>query len=255
MTKKVLLLGESWITAETHYKGFDQFNSAHFHLGGEPFVEAVDGDEYSVTYWPAHVAVDKLAFDMEGLKEWDVIILSDIGANTLLLHPDVFIRSQPRPNRLKLLRDWTLEGGALMMIGGYLTFQGIDGKGRWHKTAVEEVLPVTCLPYDDRVEVPEGFSAVVTQPDHPLMKGVEGAWPLLLGANEIVPKPDAEVVATLPAGDGSHPLLVAGKAGKGRSIAWASDVGPHWLPNDFIAWPGYKQIWLNCLDWLTGKDA
>ncbi|QEW22511.1 putative membrane protein [Marinibacterium anthonyi] len=255
MTKKVLLVGESWVTAETHFKGFDQFNSVNFHLGGKPFVEAVDGDKYSVTYWPSHEAVDKLAFDMDGLNEWDVIILSDIGANTLLLHPDVFLRSQPRPNRLKLLREWTLQGGALMMIGGYLTFQGIDGKGRWHKTPVEDVLPVTCLPIDDRIEVPEGFSAVVTQPDHLLMKGVEGEWPLLLGANEIVAKPGAEVIATLPAGDGSHPLLVAGTAGEGRTIAWASDVGPHWLPNDFIAWPGYKQIWLNCLDWLTGEDA
>ena len=39
-----------------------------------------------------------------------------------------------------------------MMIGGYFWFQGIDGRARWHKTAVEEVLPVTRIPYDDRFE-------------------------------------------------------------------------------------------------------
>ena len=38
MTKKVLLVGESWTSAATHYKGFDQFSSVTFHLGAEPFV-------------------------------------------------------------------------------------------------------------------------------------------------------------------------------------------------------------------------
>ena len=27
MTKKVLLVGESWVSSATHYKGFDQFGS------------------------------------------------------------------------------------------------------------------------------------------------------------------------------------------------------------------------------------
>ena len=26
------------------------------------------------------------------------------------------------------------------MIGGYFSFQGIDGRARWHRTAVEEAL-------------------------------------------------------------------------------------------------------------------
>ena len=44
------------------------------------------------------------------------------------------------------------------MIGGYFSFQGIDGKARWRNTPVEEALPVSCLAYDDRLEIPEGFS-------------------------------------------------------------------------------------------------
>lgn len=47
------------------------------------------------------------------------------------------------------------------MIGGYFSFQGIDGKARWHRTVVEDALPVTCLPYDDRLEIPEGFRPVI----------------------------------------------------------------------------------------------
>jgi uncharacterized membrane protein len=57
------------------------------------------------------------------------------------------------------------------MIGGYLTFQGIDGRGRWHGTPVEEVLPVTIQAIDDRMEVPEGFNPVVVN-DHPLLAGL-----------------------------------------------------------------------------------
>ncbi len=39
-------------------------------------------------------------------------------------------------------------------IGGYYSFQGIDGRARWRKTPIEDVLPVTCLAYDDRIEMP-----------------------------------------------------------------------------------------------------
>ena len=30
---EVLLVGESWVTAATHYKGFDSFSSVTFHKG------------------------------------------------------------------------------------------------------------------------------------------------------------------------------------------------------------------------------
>jgi uncharacterized membrane protein len=59
------------------------------------------------------------------------------------------------------------------------------------------------------------------------------------------------VLARLPASEGGHPLLVAGAFGEGRSVAWTSDVGPHWLPNSFVAWPGYARLWGNLLSWVT----
>lgn len=254
MTKtKVLLLGESWVSAATHYKGFDQFGSVTFHLGAEPLVAALKDSEFELVYWPAHEAVEKLPFTLEELSEYKAIILSDIGANSLLLHPDVWLHGKTVPNRLKLLRDWTHAGGALIMIGGYFSFQGIDGKARWHRTAVETALPVTCLPYDDRLEIPEGFRAVVTAAGHPMLEGLDGEWPVLLGANEVVVKegPDVEVLARLPDDQGGHPLLVTGTYGKGRSVAWTSDIGPHWLPTSFVQWPGYARLWKNMLVWAT----
>lgn len=253
MTKKVLLVGESWISSATHYKGFDQFGSVTFHLGAEPLVKALEGSEYELTYMPAHEAVEKFPFDMEGLDAYDVIILSDIGANSLLLPPAVWLHSKTVPNRLKLIKTWVEKGGGLLMVGGYFSFQGIDGKARWRRTAVEDVLPVTCLPYDDRVEIPEGAKAVVTMADHPTVAGMSGEWPLLLGVNEVEvrDRADVEVVARLPDDQGGHPLLVTGSFGKGRSAAWTSDIGPHWLSPTFCEWDGYGRLWKNVLGWLS----
>ncbi len=136
MTIKVLLVGESWVTSATHYKGFDQFGSVTFHLGAEPLVAALKGSQFDLTYMPAHEAVESFPFGMEGLDAYDIIILSDIGANSFLLPPAVWLRSQTVPNRLRLIKAWVERGGGLLMVGGYLSFQGIDGKARWRKTPV-----------------------------------------------------------------------------------------------------------------------
>ena len=54
-----------------------------------------------------------------------MIILSDIGSNTLLLPPEVFLEGKRVPNRLELLKEYVSQGGGLVMAGGYLSFQGI----------------------------------------------------------------------------------------------------------------------------------
>lgn len=251
--KKVLLVGESWTSSAIHYKGFDQFGSVTFHLGAEPLVKALDGSEYELTYMPAHDAVEKFPFEMAGLDAYDAIILSDIGANSLLLPPAVWLHSKTVPNRLRLIKAWVEKGGGLLMVGGYFSFQGIDGKARWRRTAVEDTLPVTCLPYDDRVEIPEGSTAVVLKPDHPVMAGLSGEWPLLLGVNEVEvrDRADVDVLARLPEDQGGHPLLVTGTHGEGRTVAWTSDIGPHWLSPAFCEWEGYARLWKNILGWMT----
>ncbi|WP_413737329.1 glutamine amidotransferase [Sodalis sp. RH21] len=253
--KNILLVGETWVTSATHFKGFDQFGSVTFHSGAKAVIAALAGTEFTLTHMPAHEAVEAFPFTHQELSRYDAILLSDIGANSLLLHPDVWLQGKTVINRLNLLRDWTAAGGALAMFGGYLSFQGIDGKARWRRTAVEQALPVECLPYDDRIEVPEGFRAAIdpAQRQHPLFKGISGEWPLLLGANEVIAKSDSEVLARLPDELGGHPLLVTGRHGQGRTLVWTSDISPHWLPQSFIDWPGYKQLLVNMLGWLTAK--
>lgn len=252
--KKVLLAGESWVSAATHYKGFDQFGTVTFHLGAEPLVEALKDSPFELTYMPAHECAEKFPLTLDGLQAFDAIILSDLGANTLLLHPEVWLHGRPVANRLALVERYVQDGGGLAMIGGYFSFQGINGGARWHKTPVEKVLPVTCLPIDDRIEVPEGFSAVLKEPTHPILDGLaDEPWPLLLGLNEVRLKPEAQLLAELPADQGRHPLLATASFGRGRSLAWMSDIGPHWLPTPFVEWPGYARLWRQSLAWLTGS--
>ena len=249
---KVLLAGESWVTTATHIKGFDQFPTVTFHLGAEPLVDALKGSAFDLRYMPAHEAQRDFPQTPEGLAAYDAVILSDIGSNTLLLHPDTWIHSRRTPNRLRSLKAYVEAGGALAMVGGYDSFQGINGGARYHGTPVEEVLPVEILPYDDRIEAPEGFVPVIKQKGHPILAGFRGAWPPLLGFNEVKPKPDAAILATVSADYGERPLLVTGSFGKGRTLAWTSDIGPHWAPPEFVSWPGYARLWRQALEWLVG---
>ena len=109
--KQVLLVGESWMSAATHYKGFDQFGSVTFHLGAEPLVKALRDSPFELVYMPAHEAVEQFPYTMEELARFRAVILSDIGANSLLLPPAVWLHGRTVPNRLKLIREWTAGGG------------------------------------------------------------------------------------------------------------------------------------------------
>jgi uncharacterized membrane protein len=188
---------------------------------------------------------------MAGLDGYGLVILSDIGSNSLLLSPDTFERSRSAPNRLALLRDWVAAGGGLIMVGGYLTFQGIEGKGRYAGSAVEETLPVLISPFDDRVERPEGVAPLVCAPDHPLAAGLPAIWPEILGYNRLTARPEAVTVAMA----GDDPLLASWDFGQGRSVAFASDCGPHWAPPAFVEWDGYRTLWQNIANWASGTQG
>ena len=81
-----------------------------------------------------------------------------------------------------------------------------------------------------------------------MLKTMPGEWPALLGYNQLVAKPAAEVLARC----GDDPLLAVGQHGAGRSAAFASDCAPHWCPPGFMDWPGYDPLWANLVRWLGG---
>ena len=77
-----------------------------------------------------------------------------------------------------------------LMVGGYPTFSGVDAKGKWHDTAVQEVLPVEVPTVDDRMEHCEGVKPV-TVGEHEALKGIPTDWPEVLGYNKVIAKPEA----------------------------------------------------------------
>jgi len=246
--QRVLIAGESWVTHSIHQKGFDSFTTTAYEEGVGPLKDALEAGGFEVTYLPNHVAATDFPDTPAALSEYDAVVLSDIGANTLLLNPETFARSVPRPDRIAAIRDYVKMGGGLVMVGGYLTFAGIEGKARWAGTPVEEALPVRIATADDRVESPAGTSPLVRLPGHGIVSGLPAEWPDLLGYNRVSPKAAAEVVVTV----GDDPLIVAGTFGSGRSAAFTSDCGPHWCPPPFVEWDGYAPMWQLLLAWVAG---
>jgi uncharacterized membrane protein len=244
--KKVLIAGESWLTVMTHMKGFDFFINGNYDGGADRMIGCLEKAGFSVDYIPNHEAPRKFPNTREELDKYGAVILSDIGANTLLLHPDTFNKSMRTPNRLKLLREWVHDGGGLLMIGGYLTFQGIDGRGRWHGTPVEEVLPVEISVNDDRVEVPEGINPAPIA-KHPILDGLPQNWPYFLGYNKLSLRSNATLLMAI---ENSNPFLAVREVEQGRTAAFASDCSPHWGSNEFYDWNYYGQFWTQLVQWL-----
>jgi uncharacterized membrane protein len=247
---RVLLCGESWVTHSVHIKGVDSFSTSSYVEGAGHLRAALAGAGVAVEYLPGHLVPEQFPSTADELSGYDAVILSDIGANSILLAPQTFEQSQRAPDRLAAVERYVRGGGGLLMIGGYLSFAGIDGKARYHGTPVEDALPVRIGSVDDRAECPQG---VVPEPDpagHPVLHGVPAPWPAVLGYNRVTAREDAEVVVRC----GADPLVACGRYHAGRGAVFTSDCAPHWAPPEFLAWPGYQVLWPNLITWLAGAE-
>ncbi|PJM73334.1 cytoplasmic protein [Bifidobacterium primatium] len=244
---KVLLAGESWISSTTEFKGYDSFTSTKLEIGCEVLLRELRNAGHEITHLLAHDVPEHFPWTREELDQYDVVILSDIGSNSLTLSNGVFALGRPSSNRMMLLRDWVEDGGSLMMAGGYLSFAGFEGKAHYHGTPVEEALPVEILPYDDRVEAPQGINPKEVGPNA-ICDGL-GEFPRILGYQKVTPKSGSRVLMTVD----DNPLLITGTYGEGRSLAYTTDIAPHWASEEFMNWSGYGPFFSRCIDWLAGS--
>lgn len=247
---RVLLAGESWVVHETHHKGFDHFSSTVFDTGADAFIAAAAEQGIEVEQMYGHDVPAKFPRTAEALSAYDVVIISDIGYNSFVLTPQTWVHGQRSDNSLVALAEWTRAGGGLMMAGGYLSFQGINALANFGRSPIADVLPVTMLAGDDRVETPQGAAVTAAGGDHPLGGLCAGA-PELLGYNEIAAREEASVLARV----GDDVLLATREVGSGRSLAWASDIGPHWCPQEFLDWSGFAPLVGGMLRWLAGEPV
>ena len=247
---RVVVVGETWTNFTTISTGVDTFTFSSYSNEAGHLCNALKASGHDVHHMASQDVPGGFPESVSGLQAYDVVILSDIGANSLLLSPAVYEKSEPRPDRLEVLASWVNNGGGLLMIGGYLSFNGLEGKGRYGGTAVEEVLPVQCIPGDDRVEMPSGGQPQMEISDHPVVAGVPGKWPKLLGWSRTkLRAQDAEIIAS-SRGD---PLIAVRTVGSGRTAIFASDCAPHWATDEFINWNGYRAVWDGIVRWL-GRD-
>jgi uncharacterized membrane protein len=249
VTLNILFVGESCFAQTFEFKGYNQFSGVQYHEGAPRVRAALEAFGHRFTHIPCHLVARDFPREMERLQEYDVILFSDVGSDTFLLLPDMVRGGVRRPNLLKLVREYVLEGGGFGMIGGYMSFQGTGGSARYASTPIEEILPVSLLPYDDRVEVPDGADLRCEGGSHPLLEGLPDEWPYILGYNRLRAKPGARVLVSFE-GD---PILAVGEYGAGRTAAFASDCGPHWAPAPFHTWEHYPALWNNFCLWLAGK--
>ena len=244
---RILFAGESWMSHGMHMKGFSSFETGYYEEGWAPLREAFAAAGHELTYLPNHLAGEHFPMTVKELSTYDVVMLSDIPADTLLLHPDTFLRGQRTPNRLRHIVDYVQAGGGFLMIGGYMSFSGIQGKANYHFSPLAEILPVKMFGFDDRMETPEGTTPRAVQA-HPILDGIPTEWPHFLGYNRLMPA-EGEVILECQ-GD---PFLAVRSVGQGRTAAFASDCSPHWAPMEFVNWAYYRTFWNQLAQWLAGK--
>jgi uncharacterized membrane protein len=237
----VLLAGESWHEVSFVVKGQDVSATSTYTEAGAHLIAALETAGAEVTYQPCHVARDSFPRTRETLREYDLVVLSDIGAQTLLLTPEVSA-GERSPNRLQVLADYVADGGAVGMVGGYTSFAGENGQAGYWRTPLADVLPVEVAAHDDRIERPEGV-----RPRNRGISALPDEWPPVLGYNRVAASDESEVLATV---DGD-PLLTVGDHGDGRAFAYATDCAKHWAPSEFLKWDYLPDLWEEILSQMA----
>jgi uncharacterized membrane protein len=141
------------------------------------------------------------------------------------------------PGALKKITAKVEAGTSLLMIGGWESFHGLIGN--YEASDLASVLPVECLPQDDRLNWSQGLVPEVVFL-HPILQGLP--WerpPMVCGCNIVKAKKEATVILALrklliekgklSLGKESLPLLVAGSYGRGKTGAVTTDFAPHWV--------------------------
>jgi len=218
-----------------------------------------------------------------GLARFDAIVLSDAPAKKL------------GRKRMQAIKEYVLDGGGLGMMGGWESF----GSGGYKGTPVEEVLPIACAEsgIDDRRNSHNGFKMVRGEGAHPILENLP--WdraPTICGYNLVNAASDSRTLLTakeifstnysigkavvegVELASNGFPLLVVQESIGGRSLAFTTDVAPHWA-GCLLDWPEgsrvgpwagtvspisrqragkevgsyYVKFFGQMLDWLTGK--
>jgi len=250
----VLYVGDSEVVLNRYLVGVDVIEQSYFNDTGRYFREAMASQpSVAVRHITPHGVPHEFPAELSKLQTYDVVIFSDVGFNSLIFYPGLTPPYQYPlgPDRVAMVKAFVEQGGGFLMVGGYLSFAGLNGFARWSGTDIETLLPVSIARHDDRVEVVQGFRFNIDQADHPSVAGLpwESSDWTLCGYNKVTLKPGATRVASYQ-GD---PLIACWEFQGGRSAVFTSDFAPHWA-GSFVHWQHYGAFWAQLLAWLAKRS-
>ena len=250
--KPVLLAGETFHVTSFASMGLEVGASSRYSNGATRYIQALVSQNIAVVQIGGERCEADFPKSLDALSNYSAVVISDVGALSLLYTPETRM-GERSVNRLELLRQWVEQGGGLMMGGGYTCFQGMHGTALFHGTPVEDCLPVEISPGPDGLEAPEGLDPVVIDSAHPVLNGLTSPLPFVLGMNRVVGRTDDETTTLVHCSHRGRdlPLLCVRDYGSGRSLAWMTDIGPHWLSQEFMRWDGYDRFMANMVRWLA----
>ncbi len=203
------------------YLGDTAINQAACYLAG---IMTYFGIEFD------YVPSDEQCSDEILSDNYQVIIISDYPSRN-------FTKKQ-----FEIITQKVAQGMGLIMIGGWESFVGIDGK--YNETNLADVLPVKMQDTDDRVNCYQPCLIEMSN-EHVITEGLPfSECPAGIGGyNLICAKSDSSVIlksrqfkVSLKNGkfefvpsEQARDLLIVGQYGKGKTLAFASDVAPHWV--------------------------
>ena len=208
------------------YFGDTAIDQAGAYLSG---IMAHCGIEFEYVASDAAMDTDLLSEDVAG------IILSDYPAENI--SEEAFCK----------IVELVQNGVGLLMLGGWESYVGQNGG--YQKTVLRDVLPVSMMDGDDRLNMSVPC-LIKKECEHEILGDLpfDEKSTLVGGFNEIAAKEDALTVLSVQSFDAKfiegefvfekankYPLLVTGKYGRGNVAAFASDVAPHWV-GGFVDW-------------------
>ena len=250
---KVFYVGDSEVVLNRYLVGADVIEQSYFNDNGKWFRNAMAAEEsVDVRHITPHGVAAEFPTTQDELDSYDVVIFSDVGYNSMIFYPGLAPPYQYPlgPDRVGMVQQFVEKGGGFIMVGGYLSFAGLNGIARWGGTVVEDLLPVNIARHDDRIEVTQGLRFSVTQPDHAIVSGLpwdDADW-TLCGYNQVTLKDGATLLAEY---DGD-PFIACWDYQNGRTAIFASDFAPHWA-GDFVHWPHYSAFWRQMVHWLAKR--
>ena len=130
-----------------------------------------------------------------------------------------------------------------------------QGGGRFYRGPNPAWIPDIFLKETEQVAgqqiVEEPFFPIQTS-SSPILRGLDQAFPQLLGYNGTTAKSAAQTVLVTARDD---PLLAQWQYGLGRSVAWTSDSTGRWAKS-WIAWPGFAKFFSQVVGWtFPGEEA